>query len=43
MTIGIAQKNIINGANSQIKFNIIDIDSLKDMWDTLKRICSQVG
>ena len=43
MAIGMAQKIIIEGVSSQIAFNIMDIDNPKDMWDTLKRICSEVG
>ena len=41
MAIGIAQKIIIEGVSSQIIFNIIYINKPKDIWDILKRICSE--
>lgn len=43
MAIDIDQKIIIEGVSSQITFNIIDINNPKDMWNILKKICSEVG
>lgn len=43
MTIEIAQKIITEDVSSQIAFNIMDINNPKDMQDTLKKICSEVG
>lgn len=33
IAIGMAQKIIIKGVSSQITFNIININNLKDIWD----------
>lgn len=43
MTIKIVWKIIIEGVSSLINFNIIDINNLKEIWDTLKKICSKVS
>ena len=42
MAIGITQRIITEGISDQIAVNIMDLEDLKEMWDRLKTICSEV-
>lgn len=43
MAIGIAYHIIIKEISSEIAFNIIDLEDLKDIWTKLKNIYNKVG
>ena len=43
MAVGIAQKIIRESVSHQIVFNIMDFKDLKEIWDKLKSIYTEVG
>lgn len=42
-TLDIAERIIREGVSNQIAFNIMDIKDLKQFWDKLRSICTEVG
>ena len=43
IAVGITQKIIRKGVSDQIAFNTMDLKDLKEMWEKLKSICTEVG
>lgn len=43
MAIGITQQIIREDVSDQIAFNIMDLKGLKEIWNKLKNICTEVG
>lgn len=43
MAVGIALQIITEGVSDQIALNIMDLKDLKEMWDKLKSISTEVG
>lgn len=43
MAVGIAQSIITEGICDEIAFNIMNLESPKDMWEKLKSVCTEVS